>query len=786
MSIYPLADEEGPGAIVKFTPPKAPFIASSSSSSGEKQQLGHVPCDIVLVIDVSTSMDAEAPMPRDPSNPEDAGTNAPGESTGLSVLDLVKHSCRTILTSMDKRDRLSIVKFSTGANVVQGLEFMTDTNKEKTLKNIERLHVEGVTNLWHGLKASFKVFEDAKTVRGNVPAIMLLTDGKPNHLCPPEGYIPALRKMDPIRPAIHTFGFGYTLRSGLLKSIAEFGGGNYAFIPDAGMIGTTFVHAVAHLQSTFAQNASLHLSCPDGITLHETTGRYVTKQTDARIVSDGRGRLTIPLGNIQYGQSRDMYLRWESDSRMQHTVAGNPVDLSATVTYILPNSTTRSVEHSANRSLADVASTSFLLSPPEIAYHKSRSQVCAFLADFFPLNSHEEHHVHKELEAKYGASISPGLPDKQAALAHLIQSLPANGYPDDPRCQALLQDLNGDEPFGQVTIALASQANFDRWGQHYLTSLHGAHVRQLCANFKDPGPLQYGTDSPLFLQCRDTLNKLFNELPPPTPSLPPGIKSRYGSLGPPRPPAQDPNATVDPTYRVRAATATVEDLIMESYNKSSSSCFAAETTVLLADDPAGRPMQLQLQRLRRGMRVQTPRGPRSVEAVLATPVVNTRMVSLDGVLVTPWHPVRSLQGAEWQFPGLCTQGQGCKFSDSPYCEEEIVRYTGYIYSVLLQQDADTDAHALLLSGPSEAARPFWGVTLGHGLVTAAADTKDDVRVHNFFGSYTRVVESLRGLTEYGDSLLLTEGVTRSEKTGLVCGFKKLRQQEQGDSLTAKL
>jgi hypothetical protein len=35
---------------------------------------------------------------------------------------------------------------------------------------------------------------------------------------------------------LHTFGFGFNLRSGLLKSIAEIGGGTYSFIPDAGMI----------------------------------------------------------------------------------------------------------------------------------------------------------------------------------------------------------------------------------------------------------------------------------------------------------------------------------------------------------------------------------------------------------------------------------------------------------------------------------------------------------------------------------------------------------------------
>lgn len=51
--------------------------------------------------------------------------------------------------------------------------------------------------------------------------------------------------------SIHTFGFGYSLLSGLLKSIAEIGGGD---------LDCLFFHAVANLQSTFATNAMLELS----------------------------------------------------------------------------------------------------------------------------------------------------------------------------------------------------------------------------------------------------------------------------------------------------------------------------------------------------------------------------------------------------------------------------------------------------------------------------------------------------------------------------------------------
>jgi len=38
----------------------------------------------------------------------------------------------------------------------------------------------------------------------------------------------------------------------------------------------------------------------------------------------------------------------------------------------------------------------------------------------------------------------------------------------------------------------------------------------------------------------------------------------------------------------------------------------------------------------------------------------------------------------------------------------MIRYTGFIYSVLLQQNPATAAHAVMIEG-------WWGVTLSHGI-----------------------------------------------------------------------
>jgi Mg-chelatase subunit ChlD len=712
VKIQPLCDKEG--VIITVQPPRVP----------ENETLSHVPCDIALVIDVSGSMGVDAPAPGE------------DERTGLSVLDLVKHACHTIMSTMTKKDRLAIVTFSNGSRVLQPLTDMTDANKEEAKKKIEAMGLESCTNLWHGLRDGIKLFTDQAST-GRVPAVMVLTDGVPNHMCPPQGYVPALKAMGNIVPSVHTFGFGYTLRSGLLKSIAEFGGGNYAFIPDAGMIGTVFVHAVANLQSTFANTATLKLTYPDNVTIQQMTGIAVGQEHPVQ-APGGNFELNISLGSLQYGQSRDIYLKWRSSSTDSDL---EPSFLNVALTYTKMTE----VQHSshASRDLMDLSFTS--LSDAEIASHTSRARICAFLSELFPIDGLGEHRLNPKLKS------SAGLAEKQRQLESLIATLPAADFPDDPLCAALMLDLAGEEPSGQVSLALSKDKYLTRWGQHYLPSLHGAHVRQACNSFKDPGPLQYGTDSPLFIKCRDVLSTAFDELPAPEPS----------NISIPEEAARHTLARSMPIPPGGFDSTSTCTLSMRSYNSSSAPCFAGRTRVRLANN-----RRVRISSLRRGSRVATPAGPRKVVAVLVTPVSKQLMVEIEGVLVTHWHPItlptvspstRAHDARGWVYPAQVTP-------------QTLVRYTGWIYSVLLETGKDINAHAIELSGgSSDDTVSFWGVTLGHGMVETTEG--NDVRAHPFFGSYKKVAWSLGALQKRRDGLVFGGGVKRSKSTGLVVGFK---------------
>ncbi|KAF1979385.1 hypothetical protein BU23DRAFT_642974 [Bimuria novae-zelandiae CBS 107.79] len=109
---------EDDGLIVKVVPPTEPFMNQSRG-----------PVEIVLLVDVSGSMNDLAPVP-----PSSEGEES--EQKGFTVLDLTKHAACTIAESLSEHDTLCIVTFSTDCKVLLKCLPMSTKNKKLAKENV--------------------------------------------------------------------------------------------------------------------------------------------------------------------------------------------------------------------------------------------------------------------------------------------------------------------------------------------------------------------------------------------------------------------------------------------------------------------------------------------------------------------------------------------------------------------------------------------------------------------------------------------------------------------------
>jgi len=81
------------------------------------------PCDIVCVVDVSGSMGNPATV-----ESPDGSVNT---SNGLTILNLVQHSIRSVMHMVGEGDRIAIVTFNGKASRVLELTYMDEAGREK-------------------------------------------------------------------------------------------------------------------------------------------------------------------------------------------------------------------------------------------------------------------------------------------------------------------------------------------------------------------------------------------------------------------------------------------------------------------------------------------------------------------------------------------------------------------------------------------------------------------------------------------------------------------------------
>ena len=222
----------------------------------------HVSASIVCIIDESASMD----------NPATTTEDREG-SSGLTLLDIVKHANKTIIETLGPKDRLAVIADSDTARTVLPFSKMTLDNKKKASDAVDSIRPKSSTNLWDGLLKAMEMV-NREPENESATDIFLLTDGIPN-IHPPRGELETFRRYRKKQATwncrVSTFGFGYNLDSQLLNDIAIEGDGQYCFIPDSSFVGTVFINATANVLSTAYSTSTVTLNVQDGPKIIESS-----------------------------------------------------------------------------------------------------------------------------------------------------------------------------------------------------------------------------------------------------------------------------------------------------------------------------------------------------------------------------------------------------------------------------------------------------------------------------------------------------------------------------------
>jgi len=521
----PMAPGEGDVAVrlssgTAASPGTADILVSLVPPDGTAR----TPCDICCVVDVSTSMGSEAMVQNE------AGVSV---RHGLTLLDIVKHALRTIIHVLDGRDRFAVVCYSDTASTILELTPMTQEGKSRAELRLTQLQPDGMTNLWAGLDLAGQILSSEP---GRLQHMLLLTDGVPN-IHPPRGLVPMLERLKKksggrLNFTINTFGFGYELDSQMLLQIANIGSGSYAFIPDAGFVGTVFVNAVTNLLVAMATHVTLVLEPLSGVSFSKSAifGGRTVKQVDQS--------LEVELEPLQFGQTKDVILRAVLP---EEGVTG--AGLRAALKYRPRGG--ELIQAEATKLLAELS--------PEPSFNAQQCR-CLFIDG-----------VQKAMDmmvltplAKLKKEPVP-LSAAQEFVAELVEEISHLADPSSEALAALLEDVSG-----QVAEAFSKEEWYNKWGIHFLPSLLCAHRSQQCNNFKDPGVQHYGGE--IFQDLRDSADDIFCNLEPPKPQARPAAAAPAST---PAPTASTPSAsTPAPPTAARSAPAPATWSMADYYHAS--------------------------------------------------------------------------------------------------------------------------------------------------------------------------------------------------------------------------
>jgi len=204
-----------------------------------------LPINICFVIDKSSSMSSD------------------------NKIGYVKNSIIQILDILNTNDIVSIVTFSTTANVL--LSGKSINEKKIIINTINEIETDATTDINAGLTFGIEEVMKYKS-SDNQSIVVLLSDGEHNVTNSFDGIYDNAKRASDNEITISTLGYGLEFNEELLQRTASYGKGKYYFVSNPTIINPTFTSIISKARAVVAKAIRLQIVFEDSIQLKKVFG----------------------------------------------------------------------------------------------------------------------------------------------------------------------------------------------------------------------------------------------------------------------------------------------------------------------------------------------------------------------------------------------------------------------------------------------------------------------------------------------------------------------------------
>ena len=526
------------------------------------------------------------------------------ETMFVSRLSLIKHSLKTIVSTLRKNDMISIITFSNEAKMLKQPTVLLNKNIKNEINSIiDSMYEDGMTNMWSGIKLAIDTLESFP-YNNYQKSIMVFTDGESN--CdPPEGILPTLKSTlktcNKKNFTISTFSFGNDINPDLLVDISKVGNGIYGYCPDGSMVGTIFINYMANLLSTITSVVKVSLCQNDqkkSVTigpLYRGCYRNALLKCDKTLLSNSKVIVELPI----IEQTFDIHIDLETKTNLQEYIK----EMSE-----IENKNKKEVKDNNDEILDDDSTED------EGVENIDNINVDAIIPEQSNNIKYEEILFNQLYRNKFILILnklihSQKLEEDKNELTEFFNHLNQLEY-KSKFIKSLIIDIENPDPnHGQISKAISKQY-FGTWGRCYLSSFLRFHLFEQCGNFKDQ-TLQYYAGY-IFSVYRKIGNSLFINIPPPKQNI---IYNNSNNNN--------------------------NSLNMHHFMNRHGGCFNGEALVLLANGQTKCVKDLK-------------KNDKLINNSIVQCVIEQKcnkknyMCNINGILFTPYHPINI--NNKWHFP----------------------------------------------------------------------------------------------------------------------------------------